>query len=333
MLVLNEQELDTAVEEIKKKNIVIFPTETVYGIGADCTDSNAVEKIFIAKGRPNNNPLIVHLSDIDKIKDYAIIENDIERKLIESFMPGPFTIILKKKSNISSFVTCGLDTVGIRIPSNEIAHKFLEKVGVGIAAPSANLSSKPSGTNVQDIINDFDGKIDYIIEGGESRVGLESTVVKIINGIPTILRPGFITKEDIESLGLPCNIGSGVLNKVDNNEKVESPGVLYKHYAPNSKCLLIYGTNKDNLLDLVKEFNTDNSVIVGSNTLKDIPCKQFINYGNSLEEIAHSIFTILRSVDKYEPDLVIIEGVEKKGLGLAIMNRLLRSVSFNYIEK
>ena len=333
MIVLNENELDIAVEEIKKGNIVIFPTETVYGIGANQGNDEAVKKIFESKGRPMNNPLIVHLDNVNKIEKYAVISNDIERKLINTFMPGPFTIILKKKDIVSNLVTCNLDTVGIRIPSNEIANKFLEKVNVGIAAPSANLSSKPSGTNVNDIISDFDNKIDYIIDGGHSSVGLESTVVKVIDNIPTILRPGYITKEDIESIGLPCNISSGVLNKVKDNEKVESPGILYKHYAPSSKCILLYSNNKEALIDLVKDNIIDNSIIIGSDKLKDIPCKKFINYGNTNEEIAHNIFSILRSVDKYNPSLVLIEGVEKKGLGLAIMNRLLRSVSFNYIEK
>ena len=328
-----KDDITLAVNSIKSGNIVIFPTETVYGLGGNALDINCVDKIFKAKNRPNNNPLIVHLSDKRDIEKYAYIENDIERKLIDSFMPGPFTIILKKKDIIPSNVVCSMDTVGIRIPSNKIANKFIKECNLPIAAPSANLSTKPSGTNVEDIFLEFKDTVDYIIDGGESTVGLESTVVKVINDIPTILRPGFITKEDIELLGFKCNISNGVLNKLDNNSKVESPGMIYKHYAPKSKCLLVYSKNNNTLIDLIESNKTNKTLIIGSSKLKNINCFKYLYYGDSLIEIAHNIFKLLRESDKYNPDLIIIEGVETKNLGLAIMNRLLRSCAFNYIEK
>lgn len=332
MKVLKE-DISLAVESIKSGNIVIFPTETVYGLGGNALDNKTVDKIFKAKNRPSNNPLIVHLSDKKDIEKYAYIENEIERKLIDSFMPGPFTLILRKKDIIPSNVTCNMDTVGIRVPSNKIANKFIEECGLPIAAPSANLSTKPSGTNVEDIFDEFKDSVDYIIDGGESNVGLESTVVKVIDGIPTILRPGFITKEDIELLFPKCNIAEGVLKKLDNNSKVESPGMIYKHYAPKTKCLLVYSKDKNELINLVNSNKTNKTLVIGSSILKDIECYKYLYYGDTLIDIAHNIFKLLRESDNYDQDLIIIEGVESKNLGLAIMNRLLRSCAFNYIEK
>ena len=206
---IKENELFEVCNSLKEGKLVIFPTETVYGIGANALDNKAVDEIFIAKGRANDNPLIVHLDNKESITKYAYISNDIEKKLIDSFMPGPFTLILKKKGNIPYNVSAGLDTVGIRIPSNNIAHTILEKSKLPIAAPSANVSGKPSGTDINDIKEEFNNKVSYIIDGNVTDIGLESTVVKIIDNIPTILRPGFITKEDI--------INAVGIVKVDDN--------------------------------------------------------------------------------------------------------------------
>ena len=320
-------------EEILKDNLIIFPTETVYGIGANALSEKAVNKIFAVKTRAKNNPLIVHLKDKSEIEKYAIISNQIEQKLIDTFMPGPFTIILKKKEIIPSCVTANMDSVGIRIPIHQMAHEFLELVNVPIAAPSANISSRPSGTKVDDIKDEFDSLVPYIIDNGEATIGLESTVVKVIDNIPTILRPGFVTYEDIFSLIGSCNIAPGVLTKLDNNTKVESPGMLYKHYAPKTNCILVYSSKIDTLKQIINDNLDHKTIIIGSSKLKDIPCYHFLNYGDTLEEISHNIFSLLRLADKYEANQIIIEGVKKEGLGLAIMNRLIRTANFNYIEK
>ena len=248
-------------------------------------------------------------------------------------MPGPFTIILKKKEIIPSCVTANMDSVGIRIPIHQMAHEFLELVNVPIAAPSANISSRPSGTKVADIKDEFDSLVPYIIDNGEATIGLESTVVKVIDNIPTILRPGFVTYEDIFSLIGSCNIAPGVLTKLDNNTKVESPGMLYKHYAPKTNCILVYSSKIDTLKQIINDNLDHKTIIIGSSKLKDIPCYHFLNYGDTLEEISHNIFSLLRLADKYEANQIIIEGVKKEGLGLAIMNRLIRTANFNYIEK
>ena len=328
---INTFELDEVNKCLKSGGLVIFPTETVYGLGADATNSEAVDNIFIAKGRANDNPLIVHLDNKNNINKYAIIENEIERKLIDNFMPGPFTLILKKKDNIPNNVSANLDTVGIRIPSNKIANTILYTSGIPIAAPSANVSGKPSGTDIYDIVDEFNNKVDYIIDGGNTDIGLESTVVKVIDNIPTILRPGFITKEDIiDAVGI-VKVDDNIFKKVEG--PVLSPGMKYRHYAPSNECKLIYIKDEQERIKYFKELTNDNAVIIGSSILKDIPCKKYLYYGDKLTEISHNIFKLLREADTYNPSIILIEGVSKDGLGLAIMNRLIRASSYNYIEK
>lgn len=328
----NDKYLDNIKDAFLNGELVIFPTETVYGIGANALNKVAVDSIFVAKGRANDNPLIVHLADKSDIEKYAIISNDIERKLIDYFMPGPFTLILKKRDIIPSNVSAGLDTVGIRIPRNTMAHKILEYVNLPIAAPSANISGKPSGTQINDIEKEFKNKVKYIIDGSESEIGLESTVVKIIDNIPVILRPGYITKEDIISVVGECKLSDNLF-KSNIVGPIESPGMKYKHYAPSSKTLMIYSSNINDLKEVVRENITSKTIIIGSDVLSHIKCYKFINYGNSLKQISHNIFHLLRMADKDNPDLIIIEGVKREGLGLAIMNRLIRACSYNYIEK
>ncbi len=328
------------LEEIKKSfangKLVIFPTETVYGIGANALDKTAVDSIFVAKGRAQDNPLIVHISNFEMLKDLVEEPNEIEKKLIDTLMPGPFTLILKKKNIIPDNVTCGLDTVGIRFPENKIAQEIIEFTGLPIAAPSANISSRPSGTNILDIKDEFDGKVDLIVDGGETKIGLESTVCKVIDGVPTILRPGKITPEDIQEIIGCVSVDKHVFENTNKDEKVESPGMKYKHYAPNTECILVYGHSDQDYLDLINEYKKKKTTIIGFSEHKDLfkDCK-FHDLGskNNLEEISHNIFTLLRKADKDNADIIIIEGVEKKGLGIAIMNRLLRSCSFNYYEK
>lgn len=327
--VIDKNELDEVCKSLSCGNLVIFPTETVYGIGAIATDEKVVKKIFIAKKRAMDNPLIVHLANVEDISKYAIISNDVEQKLIDAFMPGPFTLILKKKENIPDVVSCNLDTVGIRIPSNKIIHTILEKLDQPIAAPSANVSGRPSGTNIDDIKDEFSESVSYIIDGDNSLIGLESTVVKVVDGVPVILRPGFICEEDIREVIGDVKISSGVFGEVKG--KVESPGMKYRHYAPKTKVLVLY--SEENIVDLVRKNVIDRTIIIGSEKLKDVPCFKFLNYGNTYEEISHNIFTLLRKADKYNANLIIIESVKQEGLGLAIFNRLIRASGYNYISE
>lgn len=329
----------TKIEEagkiIKNGGLVLFPTETVYGIGANGLDENAVKKIFTAKGRKQDNPLILHIANYEMLSQIARNITEIEVKLMNAFWPGPFTIILDRTENVPNVVTGGLDTVGVRMPSGEIAKKLIEYAGVPIAAPSANISGRPSGTNIQDIYDELKEKMDFIIDGGESEVGLESTVVKVIDGIPHILRPGKITAEQIKEVAGTVEIDKHILNKIEEEQKILSPGMKYRHYAPDAKCILIYSSENNKLVEKINEIAdkyTNPLIITQSQNTKKFKERKVIDIGSNLEEMSKNIFTTLRKVDKYNPDIVIIEGVEKKGLGLAIMNRLIRACEYNYIE-
>ena len=236
----NTEELRVVCNLIRNGEIIIFPTETVYGIGANALDANAVGKIFAAKGRPSDNPLIVHLADRNKIQEVAQDITEVEQELIDNFMPGPFTLILKRKPIIPDIVTAGLDTVAIRIPENIIAKGIITYSGVPIAAPSANISGKPSGTKIEDIRKELEGKVSAIVDGGETKIGIESTVVKVIDEVPVVLRPGKITPEQIDAVIGRVRIDKNILGTLNKDEVAESPGMKYKHYAPETRCKLVY---------------------------------------------------------------------------------------------
>lgn len=332
---INEEDLEYCADCLKAGNIGIFPTETVYGIGANALDKKAASLIFKAKNRAIDNPLIIHISNFNMLKDLVEEPNEIEKKLIDAFFPGPFTLILKGKKTIPKEVNAGLKTVGIRMPNNEIAHKLIECTNIPICAPSANLSSKPSGTRLEDIIEEFDGKVSFMINGGLTKIGLESTVCEVIEGISTILRPGKITQEDIAKVVGCCKLDDNLFKEVTNTIP-RSPGMKYKHYAPKKEAILIYSEDEEKLIQEIKNNMKENTIIIGCEEHKKLFKENtYLSYGskNNLDEITRQIFTLLRLADKKEGKDIIIEGVKKEGLGLAIMNRLIRSVSFNYIEK
>ena len=330
----NFEELKAPAEAIKQGKLLLFPTETVYGIGANALNEEAVKKIYIAKGRASDNPLIAHISHIEMLEQLVEKVGKVEKTLIENFWPGPLTIIFKKKKIVPDIITGGLDTVAIRMPSNQIARKLIEYSNCPIAAPSANISGKPSGTLVEDIIEELDGKVEYIIDSGKVDIGIESTVIRVQDGVVHILRPGKITPEDIQALKIPVHIEKQILGKYKEGEKILSPGIKYKHYSPNTKCVLIYSKDNDKMVQKINELSQNKNVVVLCKTKNlekyNIPNK--LNMGNSLEEISKNIFTLLRKADTYKADLILIEGVEKTGLGLAIMNRLIRACAHDYIE-
>lgn len=325
--------LKEAAEYIREGKLVLFPTETVYGIGANGLMEDAVKNIFIAKGRKTDNPLILHVSSIAMVESITKDITDLEYKLMKRFFPGPLTIILKKNDKVPGIVTGNLDTVGIRMPSNVIAHDLIELSNTPIAAPSANISSRPSGTNIQDIFAELNDRVDYIIDGGQTDIGVESTVIRVIDNNINILRPGKITKEDLEEICPNVIIDKHILGPtIGANEKVLSPGMKYKHYAPKAKCLLIYSKDNDKFINKVKELEQEQNILVLCNEKNIHNFKNTLSMGTTLEDISASLFTLLRQVDKYQVDLVVIEGVEPTGLGLAIMNRLIRACSNNYIN-
>lgn len=322
---IDDLKIEEAAEIIKNGGIVIFPTETVYGIGANGLDSNAVEKIYTAKEREHNKPLILLVSDKKMLDQIAENISNIEMKLIEAFWPGPLTIILKRKSTVPDIVTAGSETVGVRMTSGEIARKLIEKCNFPITAPSANVAGRPSGTSVADIFEELNDKVDCIIDGGDSKVGIESTVIRVIDGIPHILRLGEITPEQIKEV-----TGTVMVEANDNQQK---------QYAPNSECILVYSEDEKQMIDKIKEIALKHPkvTILSSQEHAEIYKKitnLVINIGSikDLNEVSKNIFSALRQADKEKSDVVIIEGVKQEGIGLAIMNRLIKACGNNYIE-
>lgn len=321
-----------AANIIKDGGTVAFPTETVYGLGANALDEKAIEKIFTAKGRPQDNPLIIHISDISQLQE--LVEDIPEHAyiLMEKFWPGPLTLIFKRTNIVPDRITGGLSTVAIRMPAHNIALELIRHSQLPIAAPSANTSGKPSPTNSSHVIHDLSGKIDMIIDGGSTGVGLESTVLDISGDVPTILRPGGITIEDL----------LGVLPKVEYDKAIEmtnenltpkSPGQKYKHYSPEAKMIIVEGNLEEivtKTIKLCKEYNTQ-GVNVGIMATKQTYDK-YVNSNilvvgdrNFPETIASNLFDTLRKFDEEKVDIIIAEAVEEKGIGKAIMNRMKKA--------
>lgn len=338
---IDNLKIKEAAQIIKDGGIIVFPTETVYGIGANALNPNAIEKIYDAKKRKKENPLIILISNQEMLKQITQGITDIEAKLIDVFWPGPLTIILKKKDCIPNIVTAGQDTVGVRLTSGEIARKLIETSNCPIVAPSANISGKPSGTRIEDIFQELENKVDCIIDGGMSKVGLESTVVKVIDGIPNILRTGQITPEQIEKVVGKVKLATHIFEKKDASKEELLPGIKYKHYAPNSKCILVYSKNNDKMVAKIQELAQEQTNVTIVSCEENIEqyrkiTNSTINMGlkSNLNDISKNVFWILREIDRImpQPDLVIIEGVEPKGVGLAIMNRFIEACENNYIE-
>lgn len=321
-----------AAKIINNGGTVVFPTETVYGIGADALNGEAVEKIFVAKGRPQDNPLIVHIADFDDLNNLASDIPDRARILADKFWPGPMTMILHKKDILSDKITAGLDTAAIRLPSNQIALAIIRESKKPIAAPSANTSGKPSPTEVSHVIEDLMGKVDMIIDGGSTHIGLESTVVDMTTDIPMILRPGGITLEDIEGVLGSCEYDPAIIK---SGEKIipKSPGQKYRHYHPKADVILYKGE----IENIVKKINEDYEMleaegkIVGimstvqtSDYYKD---KKTICVGDrtNLLTISSNLFRDLRKFDQLGIDIILAESIDERGLGKAIMNRLSKA--------
>jgi L-threonylcarbamoyladenylate synthase len=330
-----------AADIIKKGGLVVFPTETVYGLGANAFDEDAVKKVFKVKGRPADNPLIVHIADINQIKS---LTEDIPlkaMKLIKRFWPGPLTLILKKSKNVSDIVTAGSDSVAIRMPDNTIALFLIQECGLPLVAPSANKSGRPSPTKIKDVIEDMEGLVDLIIDGGTTRIGIESTVVDMTADIPTILRPGAVTMEDIENtIG---NVGMITLEKIKNDfvsatiEPVKSPGIKYKHYAPKAELIIVEGKIKDvqKKIEKLAEDAIKDKKKVGIITFrKGVRYKDCIVFfgGDDPRIIAKRLFSILREMDRRNVDIIISEFLMDKGIGLAVADRLKRASGFNIIK-
>lgn len=330
-----DSELSEAAEIIKGGGLVAFPTETVYGLGANALDSTAASRIYNAKGRPSDNPLIIHVFDPDGFERWCDVENpEALNKVKNSFTPGPITVIQKKSSIIPDTVTAGMDTVAVRCPSNPIARRLIELSGVPIAAPSANTSGRPSPTKASHVIEDMMGKVDMIIDGGECEVGLESTIIMLKRDGVTLLRPGGITKEALEEKLGEVKVDKAVLQKLDEGEKPLAPGMKYRHYAPVATVIALKGEDCRVVEFMKKALEDKNTgVICYREDLTEDDRVQILGSKEDKKEMAHRLFDCLRAFDGM-PDIktVYTRLPDTDHIGLALVNRLIKACGYTVKE-
>ena len=323
--------LEKAAELLKNSGVVAIPTETVYGLAANAFDENAVSKIFTAKGRPQDNPLIVHISDMEMLNVVAREIPALALECAEKFWAGPFTMVLKKTDKIGDCISPNLDTVAVRIPQNKVALEIIKLCGFPLAAPSANTSGSPSPTSPFHVEADLMGKIDAIVYSDECDVGVESTVVSFCENPPRLLRPGGITAEQLREIIPDIVIDKAVLAEPEKGKQVASPGMKYKHYAPKTESFLVVGDSKAFSEFVNGELNCVALCFKDEEADIEIPT---LCYGDGEDEttLAHSVFSALREVDKMNAEKVYIHAPSKTGIGLAVYNRLLRACGFKVID-
>ena len=321
-------------ELIRNGELVAFPTETVYGLGANGLDGDAVNRIFEAKGRPNDNPLILHIAKKSDVKDLWAHVPKLANTLMDTFWPGPLTMIFNKADEVPYEVTAGLETVAIRMPSDKTARLLIQKSGVPIAAPSANRSGRPSPTTAQHVLDDMDGRIPLILDGGPCKYGVESTVLSLV-GEPTILRPGAITREMLEAVIGPVRLAPSILQQLGEREVAASPGMKYKHYAPDAEVYVIVGepaaaAKRIRSLYYAYESEGKRTAILGTEqTMQNYRNLSAYSLGDRSmpETLCANLFRLLRDVGQ-KNDVILAEGIDTKETGLAFMNRLLRAAGF-----
>jgi L-threonylcarbamoyladenylate synthase len=344
VVMLDESKLDNnaiaeAGEVIRKGGLVAFPTETVYGLGANALDEEAVKKIFIAKGRPQDNPLIVHVVDFN-IKPLVKNIPDIAVKLMEKFWPGPLTLLMEKSSFIPEVTSAGLSTVGIRMPSNIIARELISAAGVPVAAPSANVSGRPSPTETSRCVEDLEGKVDFILGGGSCEFGLESTIVDCTSNPPCVLRPGGITLDMLKEVEPSIYIDPAVMKKSEGEFKPKAPGMKYRHYAPKAPMKIVQGDLQktiEKINEIVQNSIDENKragILCTDESLGKYPKGMVISLGSrsDLQNIGKNLFEALRCFDDAGIDIILSEAFEEDGIGTAVMNRLKKSAGYDIVQ-
>lgn len=333
-IALQEDRLAEAASCIANGGLVVFPTETVYGLGGNGLDAAAAKKIYAAKGRPSDNPLILHLARPEDAEAYAYT-NELYYKLAQAFMPGPLTVVLPKRDIVPASATGGLDTVALRCPVHPVAHRLIELSGVPIAAPSANLSGKPSPTCAAHVAQDMDGRVDIILDGGESEIGLESTIVSISGDTLTLLRPGGITYDALCMVAPKVTVADAVLHKLAENERPLSPGMKYRHYAPTAPVVLLKGDADKVLAFLQQEQkNTVCAILCYDEELPHLQNDRLFPVGRSddLASQAKNLFRALREADATDSKIIYAHLPPTDGLGLALYNRMIRAAAHTVKE-
>ncbi len=327
-----DDDLEKAAQLIRGGGLVAFPTETVYGLGANALDPAAVSGIFTAKGRPCDNPLIVHISDVSQVYDLSDDITVPAQRVMEAFWPGPLTVVLPKKTGVPDVVTAGLDTVAVRMPDHPVALELISRAGVPVAAPSANSSGRPSPTTAGHVADDLSGKIDAVVDGGLCRVGVESTVIDLTLEPPVILRPGGVTREELE--GVLGHVETAASFAADQAEAPRSPGMKYRHYSPKAEVVLVTGERPDEITKKVSELiakyrcrEKRTGVLASAETAAKYKADAVFDLGSRgcPEEIARNLFCGLRHLDMQGVDIIISEGYSETGIGAAVMNRLRKA--------
>lgn len=325
--------IDRVCEILENGGTVAIPTETVYGLAANAYDETAIKKIFEAKGRPQDNPLIVHISDLEMLKNVVSSFPELAKKCSKKFWPGPLTMVLPRSKKIPASVSAGLDTVAVRMPRNPVAREIIAKSKLPLAAPSANLSGSPSPTTAGHVIKDLDGKIDAIVVSEKADVGVESTVVTFCTNPPRLLRPGGITVEQLREIIPDLVIDKAVLAEPEKDKPVASPGMKYKHYSPKAKVVILDG-DLEKFKKYVNEHTEDNTcALVFEGEEENIKVKTLV-YGskNDDESQAANLFDALRKLDEIGCSVCFARAPKKTGVGLAVYNRLIRAAAFTVIE-
>lgn len=335
----DDDSLQEAAKIIQSGGLVAFPTETVYGLGANALDGAACDAVFEAKMRPHDNPLIVHVLSPADFSKYAYTEDQpLLNELARRFMPGPLTVILPKKSIIPDSVTVGLSTVALRCPSHPVARSLIRVSGCPIAAPSANRSGRPSPTEACHVVEDMDGRIPMILDGGACEVGLESTVIALNGDSIRLLRPGFVTLEDLKSVTENVIVSGAVLSALEQGEKPESPGMKYRHYAPKAPVTMVFGSEERVISFFLEKIQDGCGILCFDEDLEFLKGRGFdqniISFGseNDLLSQASGLFDALRKFDSISVPQIYTRQTKQDKLGLAISNRLLRACAFSSIE-
>lgn len=341
---LNEKQIDPKVmqeagEVIRRGGLVAFPTETVYGLGGDAMNPQASSRIYAAKGRPSDNPLIVHIADLQDLEQIAASVPQDAYALAERFWPGPLTMILAKKDSVPRETTGGLSTVAIRMPDHPIALELIRAAKTGIAAPSANLSGRPSPTSAEHVREDLDGRIDMILDGGPSKIGLESTIVDLSTNLPMILRPGYISIDAIREVIGRAEYDPAIQSGVKSEEAPKAPGMKYKHYAPKGELTVVSGKQEEVTSYIREQIQKQSGrmrtgVIATQETCGMYEADLVLNVGSGEdeEEIARHLYSVLRAFDEAQIDRIYSEAFHGERIGQAIMNRLIKAAGHHIIE-
>lgn len=318
-----KRSIEHAASIIRKGGLVAFPTETVYGLGADAMNENAVRRIFEAKARPADNPVIVHIGDRGMLARLVSEVDERAQQLIDKFWPGPLTLVFKRRPEVAPSVSAGLSTVAVRMPKNKIALALVRSAGTPIAAPSANLSGRPSPTEARHVLDDLDGRIDLILDGGPTSIGIESTVLDVTTTRPVLLRTGWITEKKLNSL-----VGE-IDHPVSDEQLRRSPGTRHKHYSPRARVVLVERGNSALIEPACRKYLPEGPVGFIGHTSVNIEDKSFglIRIDESAEHYCHSIYAALRELDKKDPKVIVVEGIDDTGEGAAVMDRLRRAAS------